>query len=45
VSYVQEAVKKGHEMEAEKSPLLKSVTSKRLVKILQAGEDLMCSDL
>jgi hypothetical protein len=31
--------------EAEESPLLKSVTRKRLVKTLQAGEDLACSDL
>jgi hypothetical protein len=31
--------------EAEESPLLKSVTRKRLEKTLQAGEDLACSDL
>jgi isopentenyldiphosphate isomerase len=31
--------------EAEVSPLLRAVTKKRLVKTLQAGEDLTCSDL
>jgi hypothetical protein len=45
VSYVQEAVKRGLEPEAEESPLLKSVTRKRQVKTLQAGEDLACIDL
>jgi hypothetical protein len=37
--------KRTWEREAEESPLLKSVTTKRLVKTLQAGEDLACSDL
>jgi hypothetical protein len=31
--------------EAEESPLLKSITRKCLVKTLQAGEGLVCSDL
>jgi hypothetical protein len=31
--------------EAEESPLLKSLTTKRLVKTLQAGEDFACKDL
>jgi hypothetical protein len=31
--------------ETEESPLLEAVTRKRLVKTLQAGEDLACSDL
>jgi hypothetical protein len=31
--------------EAEESPLLGSVTKQRLMKTLQAGEDLACSDL
>jgi hypothetical protein len=31
--------------EAEESPFLRAVTKKRLVKTLQAGEDLACSDL
>jgi hypothetical protein len=31
--------------EAEESPLLEAVTRKLLVKTLQAGEDLECSDL
>jgi hypothetical protein len=31
--------------EAEEIPLLRAVTKQRLVKILQAGEDLVCSDL
>jgi hypothetical protein len=31
--------------EAEKSPLLRAVTKQRLVKALQAGEDLVCSEL
>jgi hypothetical protein len=31
--------------EAEESPLLETVTRKRLVKILHAGENLACSDL
>jgi hypothetical protein len=30
--------------EAEESPLLRAVTKQRLVKTLQAGEDLACSD-
>jgi hypothetical protein len=30
--------------EAEQSPLLEAVASKRLVKTLQAGEDFACSD-
>lgn len=30
---------------AEESPLLSFVTKQRLVKTLQAGEDLACSDL
>jgi hypothetical protein len=30
--------------EAEESPLLRAVTKQRLVKALQAGEDLECSD-
>jgi hypothetical protein len=30
--------------EAEETPLLRSVTRKRLVKTLQAGEDLACGD-
>jgi hypothetical protein len=31
--------------EAEESPLLGAVTKQRLVKTLQAGEGLACSDL
>jgi hypothetical protein len=31
--------------EAEGSPFLKAVTEQWLVKTLQAGEDLVCSDL
>jgi hypothetical protein len=31
--------------EAEESPLLRTVSKQRLVKTLQAGEDLACSDL
>jgi hypothetical protein len=31
--------------EAEESPLLRAVTKQRLVKTLQAGEDVACSDL
>jgi hypothetical protein len=31
--------------DAEESPLLGAVTKQRLVKTLQAGEDLACSDL
>jgi hypothetical protein len=31
--------------EAEESPLLRAVTKQRLVKTLQVGEDLACSDL
>jgi hypothetical protein len=31
--------------EAEESPLFRAVTKQRLVKTLQAGEDLACSDL
>jgi hypothetical protein len=31
--------------EAEESPLLRAVTKQRLVKIIQAGEDLECNDL
>jgi hypothetical protein len=31
--------------EAEKSPLLEAVVSERLLKTLQAGKDLECSDL
>jgi hypothetical protein len=31
--------------EAEDSPLLRTVTKQRLMKTLQAGEDLTCSDL
>jgi hypothetical protein len=31
--------------EAEESPLLRAVTKQRPVKTLQAGEDLVCSDL
>jgi hypothetical protein len=31
--------------EAEEFPLLRTVTKQRLVKSLQAGEDLACSDL
>jgi hypothetical protein len=31
--------------EAERSRLLEAVARKRLVKTLQAGEDLACSDL
>jgi hypothetical protein len=31
--------------EAEESPLLRAVTKQRLVKTLQAGEDLACTDL
>jgi hypothetical protein len=31
--------------EVEKSPLLRAVTKQRLVKTLQAEEDLACSDL
>jgi hypothetical protein len=31
--------------EAEESPLLEAVTSKRLARILQAGEDLMFAAL
>jgi hypothetical protein len=31
--------------EAEESPLLRAVTKQRLVKTLQVGGDLACSDL
>jgi hypothetical protein len=31
--------------EAEEPPLMRVVTKRRLVKTLQAGEDLACSDL
>jgi hypothetical protein len=31
--------------EAEETPLLRAVNKQRLVKTLQAGEDLACSDL
>jgi hypothetical protein len=31
--------------EAEESPLLRAVTKQRLVKALQAGEELVCRDL
>jgi hypothetical protein len=31
--------------EAEESPLLRAVTKQRIVKTLQGGEDLACSDL
>jgi hypothetical protein len=31
--------------EAEESPVLEAVTKQRLVKTLQTGEDLACSDL
>jgi hypothetical protein len=31
--------------EAEESPLLRAVTKQHLVKTLQAGEDLACSEL
>jgi hypothetical protein len=31
--------------EAEESPLLRAVTKQQLVKTLQAGEDLVCSEL
>jgi hypothetical protein len=30
--------------EAEESPVLRAVTRQKLVKTLQAGEDLVCSD-
>jgi hypothetical protein len=32
-------------IEAEKSPLLRAVTKQRVVKALQAEDDLACSDL
>jgi hypothetical protein len=35
----------GMRTEVEESPLLKAVAKQRLVKILQAGEDLACSDM
>jgi hypothetical protein len=34
-----------NDMSTEESSLLRAVTKQRLVKTLQAGEDLACSDL